>query len=126
MNLCCVRYKLYDRFKQTKVASLLFYYGRRFQHFGQVIIVGTLVSCVHKNTDGDMSLDLEDTRGMCWHLELTVCQDAELHEKFAGFKRGDRVRVAGTHTFDPDHHIGPKKFTGGKHEIHPVIAIEAV
>lgn len=125
-SLACLRYRCYDRAKQTWLAAKLFYYGQRYQHFGPITVTGTVVDCVHKNPDGDTCFDVIDLGGR-WHCEVTPCSDPELVGRVLGIKgTGARVVVRGTKTFDPNHHIGPRKFVGGGNEVHPVLSIEVL
>lgn len=122
-TLSCPRYKALDWFKQTWLASKLFYSGQRFQHFGPITITGTVEDCVHSATDGDCVFDLLGDNGTAWHCELTPCQPPALHELARSLQIGSRATVSGTKTFDPPHHIGWKHFGGGDNEIHPVVDI---
>lgn len=120
--MSCLRERVYDRFKQTWLASRLFYYGQRYRHIGPITINGTVAGCAHRAGDGDHCFDVVDSANKRWHCEVTECQSA-LWPVVDELKLGELVHVAGTHTFDPPHHIGWKKFQGGGDEVHPVIGI---
>lgn len=123
MGLTCVASKAYDAFKQTWLASKLFYYGKRFQHLGEITLIGTVVDCPKKASDGDACFDLAVPGLPTRHCEATPCYPAQ-QAIARSLKVGNRVRVQGTDTVDPNHHIGPHEFTGGGNEIHPVKDIQ--
>ncbi len=124
----CVLERAYDWFKQTAAASKLFFYGQRFRHYGAVRVFGTVANCAHEAADGDLCFDLLAEPGCSparWHCEATSCQPPELRKEIAALCPGRKIFVSGTMTFDPPHHIGPRKYRGGEWEIHPVTGIEA-
>jgi hypothetical protein len=123
MGLSCWRYRIYDAFKSTWIASKLFYNGGKFQHLGPIVVIGTVADCAHFSSDGDDTFDLT-LPGLRYHCELTVCQSKELHATVTALKPGQRVEVSGVHTHDPNHHILWKKFSGGHEEIHPVTEVK--
>ena len=119
----CLLYRAYDCWKQTWLASKLNYGGQRFQHFGSIVRDGFVCACEHHATDGDCCFDIRAGDGN-WHCEVTPCASPEIHELAGKLHLGMSVKITGTHTFDPAHHIGPKSFRGGGAEIHPVTGIE--
>ena len=121
----CLAYRAYDAFKQTWLASKLFFRGQRYQHFETITVDGQVDACWHNAGDGDRCFDLQ-SGGNRWHCEVTPCASDSLKKLVATLHLGQRVRVTGTRTYDPPHHIGPAKFTGGKNEIHPITAIESL
>lgn len=122
-SIRCWSYRGLDSFKQTCVASWLFYDGERYKHLEPVTRTGNAASCIHKSTDGDASFDLICPDGE-WHCEVTPCASPEVQATAAGIKLCERLTVSGMRTWDPDHHILWIKYKGGKNEIHPVESIE--
>ena len=120
----CFAYRLYDRLKSTWVFSQLFYYGKKFQHFDPIVCVGTVVESDHPETDGDSTFDILSDDGQRFHCELTPCQSQDLRQMAQSLELGERVKVSGVRTYDPDHHFLWVKLPGGGAEIHPVTALE--
>lgn len=127
ITIQCLGNKIYDRFKQTWLASKLFFGGNRFTHFGTKTLEGFVSECEKKAFDGDTVFDLHipvskacAPDGNCYminalHCELTPCQSEALHREARALKIGDHVIVTGRFTFDPNHLGHPSHF-----EIHPV------
>ncbi len=120
----CRLYKLYDWFKTTPVARVL-YFGQQFRHFGPIEVEGIVVTCIHDCTDGDEAFDVKvnagDNEGR-WHCELTPCSPESLRLTVMEIVEGDRVHVKGIKTWDPPH----LWFKGGGNEIHPIENIEII
>ena len=130
MTFRCLKYRILDRAKQTRLASWLFYYGGKFQHFDKIALVGLVSRQENNEADGDRTFNVAIQSpahllvlSESWHCEVTPCADELLRAKVLTLKVGQRVRVSGTRTWDADHHIGPWKFGGGKWECHPVTDI---
>lgn len=123
--MICPLYKAVDWFKTTKLASLLFYYGGRFEHFGPITVKGKVASCIHRGTDGDTYFDLMAPR-IRWHCEVTPCQPAELRSLVSALAVGAKIEASGLRTFDPNHHILWWTFPGGMNEIHPLRAVKVL
>ncbi len=120
----CLLYTILDWFKQTRLASVLFYYGKRFVHVRPITITGSVITIDTVSSDGDSCFDVAGDDGVRWHCEVTICAEPELRSVASTLKPGQRVRVSGVFTIDPDHHILWIKYIGGHNEIHPVTAIE--
>lgn len=119
MGLPCWAYKIYFSFKQTSLASKLFFGGDKFQVFGPKTITGTVLSHESNGVDGDVNFNVQGDDGIEWHCEVTPCASNELRKLAISLAVGSRVGVSGTEAFDPPH-LGE---SGGGHEIHPVSTI---
>lgn len=118
VNIACLSYKVYDRFKQTWLASKLFYHGDRCRRYKETTLTGTTVDCAHGAQDGDSVFDI--TVGSArWHCEVTSCQPSELRALAVSLKVGTLVKVTGSEFYDGRHFGNP-----GHWEIHPVTKIE--
>lgn len=116
----CALYHLYDWLKQTPLGRA-FYVGGSFHHLGTIDISGNVLHCEHLASDGDMCFDLAAASGS-FHCEVTPCAPLGVRRMAKRLAIGQRVRVTGVFTYDPDHwFFGWKK--GGQHEVHPVQSI---
>lgn len=122
-SIRCWSYRGLDSFKQTCVASWLFFNGERYIHLEPITRTGNAAMCIHNSADGDANFDLITPDGE-WHCEITPCAGREVRAMALSIKRGDRLTVSGMRTYDPDHHILWFKYRGGKNEIHPVESID--
>lgn len=126
MTFACLRNKAYDWIKCHRPFAWAFFGSARYQHFGPITREGEVVGCYHNCADGDYTFDLKVDDQEAWHVEATSCYPA-IQDIVRTLHIGDRVRVSGIKTFDPNHHILWKHFRGGGGigwEIHPVTSIQ--
>lgn len=118
MTLRCLSYRALDRFRQTKLASKLFYGGQRVTLGDERGIVGIVVRVPSDETDGDCTFDVRSDDGQTTHCEITPCQSPAIRKIACSLQLGWRVYVRGIDRWDPAHLGGP-----GHRELHPVTTI---
>lgn len=113
----CLGYKALDKFRFSKVASILFYQGQDVKIVTKNFWVhATLTTAPNDAEDGDVTFNVQCDDGHQMHIELTPCSSQELLDKVKQLKVGDRKYFFGERRIDPAH-LGDKE---AKDEIHPL------
>lgn len=115
-SLRCAAYRAYD-WAKTSPLSVLFFWGRRYKHFKNISVLGTVMKIEGSAIDGDWTFDIgrETQIASGLHCEVTPCDPQPVLDVAKTLAVGDTVLVLGTLTFDPDHQGDPDHW-----ELHPV------
>ena len=128
MNLPCLAYRAWDRFKRTAVATKAWYHGVPIRTLQRDCTVdGNVIRVQGREVDGDVTFDIRLDDGSERHVEVTPCAPSAIRRIAQGMPVGARVRVSGEERFDPAHvgdggHLG----SSGWREIHPCERIEVL